>query len=444
MIQTTTLPNGIRIITDTVDKVRKVSMACAMISGSQCEPRELNGLAHYVEHCLFLGTKSLSQEDIHATERQLGCNFNAETHQERIVVSAEVLPEDFMMAITVLAEMIQFPTFPDTLVEAERNVILTEIAEVQDDDENFANNMMHVAAFKREPLGLPIEGSVKTVLKITPAALRAFHNAYFRPENLIISIAGPMEHDELVQQCVKLFGSFKNDSPVIMPPPTRYLGGELCVESNGDMDLFRIGFQGVPQKPYREYMCGEIFATILEDVLYEELRNKNGLLYSIHANNYAFANQGIFVISGTCYPKKLETILQKTCMCIYVAKNKLSAEMMVMAKKRIKLDLIANDGTLADRVDSNIFDLEYSGRSISLDESYRILDEITMEEVQKTAIRILQSRLAFSGLGHTRKMPSYSQIRKWLCEAEMATKKTKVMHHPASNQLTNKREQKTK
>ncbi len=444
MIQTTRLPNGVRIVTETVNDVRKNYLLCTMVSGSQCEPRALNGLAHCVEHCLFLGTQSYDENAIRATERRLGCDFNAETHQEKIEVSAEVLTEDLFDAMAVLADMVQNPTFPDHLIEREKEVITTEIAEVQDDDENYADNMMHIAAFKRDPLGLPIEGSVKTVKQITTDALKAFHKMYFRPENLIVSVAGQVTHESFVQQCADLFGAFRNETPVPDFKPTRYFGGEYYIESNGDLDLFRIGFQGIGYQSYRQNMCGELFAAILEDVLHEELRHKTGLLYCVHANNHAFSNQGMFVVSGTCEPQKTAAVLQRACWCICGTKNNLSAEMLATAKKRIKLDLTANDGALVDRVSSNAFDLQYYGRLISLDESYQILDSIRLDEIKQTARDILQTRLAFSGLGHMKKMPTYQLINQWLRQADEQTTQSCVVNHTAFTQLKKQKEPKQK
>ncbi len=444
MIQTCSLPNGIRIVTETVENVRKASITCTMTVGSTCEPRQLNGLAHCMEHAFFLGGKTFDEKAIKTAERQLGCNFNAETHQEKISLLAEVLPEDLSMALTVLADMMQFPAFPEKAFEREKEAIYTEIAEVQDDDENFAGNMIHATAFKRDPLGMPIEGSAKTIKQITPQALRAFHNTYFRPENLIISVAGAVNHESFVQLCTQLFGQFKNDNPTPDYPQSRYFGGDMRVESNGDMDLFRIAYQSVPFNPYREYMCSEIFASILEDALYDELRDKSGLLYCVRADNYTFTNQAMFVVSGTCYPQKFGTVIQKACECIMRTKNNLTPEQIAMAQKRIKLDLTANDGILADRAASNVFDLQYFGRLMSLDETYRILDSITLDEVKTIASAIIGSRMAFSGLGHTHKMPRYDQITHWLRVADEQTKPVKVAGHIAQEQVKINNNQLTK
>ncbi len=414
MIQTTTLSNGIRIVTDTVDFVHKTCLKMVMLVGSRNEPREYNGLAHCLEHSLFLGTNNRTENDIEQLNKTIGNTMNAETSQDELVLIASVLPEDLYKVTEVFADMIQNPIFPADLVDREKAVILSEIAEIEEDDETYADNLMHGAAFKRQPLGMPVSGSPKTVNMITPETLKAFHNMYFRPESLVISVAGRVDHLSFVQQCETLFKDFKNNSPLPEQVKSDYMGGDRRVEYDSEMDVLRIAFNGVSFGSFREYVTAELFGSILEDALYDELRTKHGLLYCVRAENYAYKNEGIFAVSATCESSNVSAVLQRTCACIASITDKMNPEILNMAKKRIKLDMPMNAGTLMDRADSNEMDLRYFGHIISMDEAYQLIDSITVKEVQDLSRKIINTRMAFAGLGNVRKMPTYEQINKWL------------------------------
>lgn len=414
MINTTTLSNGIRIIVESVANAGKTSLQCSFGVGSQNEPRELNGLAHLTEHAFFLGTKNRSQKEIRHIENQLGITLNAETTQDNISFIADVLPEDLSTVLDVFADMIQNPAFPKELLQKEKKIILTEIKDVQEDDENTADNLLYNASFKRTPLGLPTEGSVKTIKDITAQDVQDFYHRFFCPEDLIISVAGEVDFESFATQCERLFGQFEKGGvqPAVSPSP--YLGGDRRIELAGETDLFRMGFQSVPLKDSRSFAIAEICSDILEENLFEEIRENKGLLYAIHADNWFHGQNSVLCVSASCESQKTSTVLREVCGVLNHFEQKITPEQVEIAKKRIKLDFVANKETLADKAESNCFDLRYFGKIVSAKEFYQVLDTVTPQKVADTIQQMLSSRLSFAGVGYTRKMPSYDQLNQWL------------------------------
>ncbi len=422
MINTTTLSNGVRVIVESVANAGKTSLECSFGVGSQNEPRELNGLAHLTEHAFFLGTKNRSQKEIRNIENQLGITLNAETTQESTRFIADVLPEDLSTVLTVFADMIQNPAFPKDSLQKEKKIILTEIKEVQEDDENTADNLLYNASFKRNPLGLPTEGSVKTIKDITEQDVQDFYQRFFCPEDLIISVAGEVDFEPFAKQCERLFGQFEKGTaqPIVSPSP--YLGGDRRIELAGETDLFRMGFQSVPLKDVRSFAVAEICSDILEENLFEEIRENKGLLYAIHADNWFHGQNSVLCVSASCESQKTQTVLHEVCTVLNHFEQKITPEQVEIAKKRIKLDFVANKETLADKAESNCFDLRYFGKIVSAKEFYHVLETVTAQEVVQTMQQMLSSRLSFAGIGYTRKMPSYDQLNQWLRGKEAQTR----------------------
>ena len=421
MIQTKILQNGVRVVFERVSNLQKVSFCCRVMAGSQNEIREQNGIAHYLEHCLFLGTSSRTEEEIQLIERHSGTIFNAETGQEYIQLTTDVLPEDFALVFDVYADMIQNPTFPPDKLEREKGIVLTEISEFLDDNDNCANNLMFNAAYKRNPLGLPIEGTLKTVKNITRDDLISYYQKWFRPENLIISVAGNTDFDTVVRYCEQAYGQFTNNTPVPTKTPSPYLGGDRREEQDTETNTVRMAFQGVPIHHFRDYMCASLYAGVLSLMAFDELRIKQGLLYGIQAENCAFEDSAVFYLSFSAELPKQETIIKETCRLLRQTVTDIPSFYIEAAKKQMKLDMPSNDGSLDEKISSNLFDMTYFNHVTPPEDVLSELDSITPAEIQQIAGRILNSRLAFAVLGNTRKTPTYDQINKWLNGNEQKT-----------------------
>lgn len=426
MIQTSQLPNGIRIVTDSIPEVNKVYISFAMLTGSQDEPREYGGLCHVLEHSLFLGTQNKTEKEISQISKWLGGNLNAETNQDKTRLTVSVLSEDIETAFELMSDMIQNPIFPEESVEKEKQVILTEISDIQEDDEILADNLILNAAFKQQPMGLPTEGTPKKVKSITADMLKAFHKKNYSADKLIITAVGGITHEQCVSLSHKYLSTFlpqqKSDKT-----PSQYLGGDRREIANyPETNVFRLGFEGCAIQDLKSFVTADILSTIYEDSLFDTLRQEQGLLYTIKANNDAFKNTGVFIISGYCTPENTPAVIRSCVEQIVQSDKLITPETLKIAQKKLKLDLSSNDGSMEDRVFSHEFDMQYFGRIIPLKEYTEIIDSIHVSDVRQMANKIFTSRLSFAGYGTAKHLPLYQQITDWIAEARQNDGKLKI------------------
>ncbi len=425
MIYQTTLPNGIRVIVEPVENTPKIAVRCSMASGSKNDPRELAGLAHFLEHTLFLGTETLTESEIRTIEKQTGSSFEMETGKEEIDLYTEVLPDDFSLTLKTFADMIQHPAFPEKLIAREKEIILTEEQEGKTTQEDVADNMYWSAAYKKNsPLGHPTIGTQKTIRAISVADLKDFYQTYFRPENLIISVAGQITPNECFRKCTALFKDFTNKTAVPEQKPSPYLGGECRYDLDDDIMNVRLGFDSVSLQFQQEYLKSELFATIMEAALFDEIRTNQGLVYEITADSFHFQNSGTFRIDISCETPKAEKVLKEVCRVIHKVKTNMTEDDLKIAKKRLYLSLLSNIETLEDRADMNLNYLRCFNKTYQIDKEYATLDSITLDDLKTFAQNIFASRLTYSCVGNIRKIPTYEQMSKWLSQTNIKAEGT--------------------
>lgn len=426
MIQTSQLPNNIRIVTDSVSDVNKVYISFAMLTGSQDEPREYGGLCHVLEHSLFLGTEKKTEKEISQISKWLGGNLNAETNQDKTRLTVSVLSEDVETAFELMSDMIQNPIFPEESVEKEKQVILTEISDIQEDDEILADNLILNAAFKQQPMGLPTEGTPKKVKSITAGILKAFHKKNYSSDKLIVTAVGGITHEQCVVLAHQYLGSFSPQQKT-EKTSSQYLGGDRRVMADSpETNVFRLGFEGCAIQDLKSFITADILSTIYEDSLFDTLRQDQGLLYTIKANNDAFQDTGVFIISGYCTPENTPAVIRSCVEQIVQSDKLITLEALKISQKKLKLDLSSNDGSMEERVFSHEFDMQYFGRIISLKEYTDVINSITVSDVKQLAKKIFKSRLSFAGYGSSKHLPSYQQITDWMEEARQNDGKLKV------------------
>lgn len=415
MIQTTTLSNGIRIITEHCAFSDKTSICCSFNIGSIHEEREKNGLAHLLEHLLFEGTTTQTAFELNKAARSLGTSLDGETSYDFTRYNATVRNEKVSDLMTLLADLVQHPALNAQDFEKEKSVVLSEVAAYEDDLEDIASNLIFKAAYKSQSLGLPREGTPKTISKLTIEDASHFYQTYYTTNNLIISAAGGITHDDFVFLCNRLFTDLKT-APATQMPTIQYLGGLQQNEKESDqLDYFFLAFKGVPITNPKDYYSVNMVADILNNKLYDEIREKKGLVYDINASHTSFQHTGLFTInSATCSPVSKQ-VVDEICQIVTTFSETLSKEDLHIAKETIKLDLLSSQDSMMDRATSNIFDINSFGRIISNQESFQIIDSIQIADMQKMMNTLLQSRLSCSVCSHKMKhFPSYESIATFL------------------------------
>ncbi|MEM0944756.1 MAG: pitrilysin family protein, partial [Pseudomonadota bacterium] len=305
-VEIATLPNGFRIVTERMPGLASASIGIWVEAGSRNETAPQNGIAHFLEHMAFKGTATRSAADIAEAIEDVGGYLNAYTSRERTAYYARVLGADVPLALDVLADILRQPSFAESEIETERGVILQEIGQCLDTPDDIIWDWLQETAFPDQAMGRAILGPPERVQGFQRADFQDFIAAHYRPERMILSAAGDVDHEKLVAQAEKLFGDMAR-----LAAPAReaalYRGGEFRMEKG--LEQAHMAF-ALPAPSYRDegYYASQILSIALgggmSSRLFQEAREKRGLCYTIFANCAAYEDTGLITVyAGTGGPQ---------------------------------------------------------------------------------------------------------------------------------------------
>ena len=308
-VRRTVLPGGLRVVTEAMPGVRSASIGVWVGVGSRDESPTLSGASHFLEHLLFQGTPTRSALDISVSLDEVGGEFNAFTAKEYTCFHARVLDVDLPLAVDVLGDMITSSTIATEDVEAEREVILDEIAMHDDDPEDVVTNVYAEKSWRSSPLGRPIAGTADSIRALTRAQIRRYYRPRYRPENMVVAVAGNVEHAAVVRQVRKAFsrGGFLTDTTVSPLPvraasrARRTASGDVVVARPFEQVNLLLGFNGLARTDDRRYALGVLNAALgggTSSRLFQEVRERRGLAYSVYSFAPHYSDAGAFAVAA--------------------------------------------------------------------------------------------------------------------------------------------------
>jgi len=316
----TVLPGGLRVITESLPAVRSVAFGIWAGVGSRDEDLDHAGATHYLEHLLFKGTSRRSALDISAAMDAVGGELNAFTAKEYTCYYARVLDADLPLAIDVLADMVTSSLIEEKEVDAERGVILEEIAMNDDDPSDTVHEAFAAQLFGDSPMGRPILGSIDSINSITRTQIAEHYAARYKPENLVVSAAGSLEHEQVVELTRAAFGSVLAGSAQPLPPRLLAPGTAEAATGTGTKLVSRgieqanlvLGCGGLSRTDERRFALGVLNAALgggMSSRLFQEVREKRGLAYSVYSFSSQNADSGIWGVYAGCLPAKADEVL---------------------------------------------------------------------------------------------------------------------------------------
>ncbi|MEM9470156.1 MAG: pitrilysin family protein, partial [Pseudomonadota bacterium] len=353
IIQSTTLPNGLRVITDTVPTVESVALGVWCDVGTRHEDMADNGVAHMVEHMMFNGTPSRSAQDIVEQIEGVGGQMNAYTSREVTAYYVHLLKEDTEKAIDVLSDMLQRPTFPDTELEKERGVILQEIGMSLDTPDDLVFDLYQETAYPGQALGAPILGSTDIVQQMSKETLFDYVRGYYTPQNLVLSAAGNLEHSQIVAWAERYFSELPQDKPKVILNAA-YEGGEKRQDKELEQAHIVLGFEGI-EKSNDHYYAALLLSTIMgggmSSRLFQEVREKRGLVYATYAAHTAYSDSGQFEIyAGTGAEKLPELMPVITDELNKISQNVVTSEELDRAKSQLRASILMGRESMMSRI----------------------------------------------------------------------------------------------
>ncbi len=409
-IQTTILPNGIRIVTEAMPSVRSVSLGIWIGTGSRVEKGAENGLSHFIEHMVFKGTENRSAEDIARSVDSIGGGLDAFTSKELVGFNTKVLDEHLPIALDVLSDMVLNPLFREADIEKEKGVILEEIKSEADQPEFVLHEMFISNFWKNHGLGKPILGTRETVKKYNREMLFDFYKRAYSPKNILITAAGSLSHEYVVKLIRERFSSLAERG--ILPSDSMPVASAPIILKNKEsLEQVHITV-GVPAYPLAHemrfplYIMNTVLGGGMSSRLFQNIREKQGLVYSVYSELNLFSDTGCTTIyAGT----GVETARQVVDSIVHeiraMKENLIGEDELRRAKDHLKGSLMLSLESTSSRM-SNLARQElYFPRFYSFDEMLDSIEVVTREQVQQVAHEFFQTEnIALAMLGRVKNL----------------------------------------
>ncbi len=411
-IQTTTLENGLRIVTDTVSSVESVALGIWAGVGTRNEMAQTNGVAHMVEHMLFKGTKTRNVSEIAGRIESVGGHVNAYTSREVTSYHAHLLKQDTALAVDVLSDMVMNATLPEDELERERQVILQEIGMVADTPDDVIFDHYQETAYPGQTLGAPILGDGHSVRAMPRSALQTYIDRHYTPANMVVSAAGNIDHDHFVDLVTERMAGLAPGEKT--PRGTAvYQGGESRREKPLEQSHIVLGFQGLPRLDdayYRIVMLSAILGGGMSSRLVQEIREKRGLVYSIYAFHSAYVDDGQFHIYAGTGPDRLPELVPVLCDQLQNLGETLTDEEVERARAQLKAGLLMGRESMTTRADQLAKHMIFFDKALDIAQIVARIDAARKEDICAMAQRLFSQRPTLALLGPLEKMESYEQV----------------------------------
>src|SRR5712691_10031881 len=301
-VQQATLANGLRIVTDRIDTVDTASLGLWVDVGTRHEAPEVNGAAHFLEHTAFKGTERRSARAIAEEIEAVGGHLNAYTSRESTAYYAKVLKDDLPLALDILADILLHSSFDPAEFERERAVILQEIGQANDTPDDIIFDHFQERAFPDQAMGRPVLGSPEILRLLSRKAVMTYLRDHYGASRMVLSASGNLDHDRLVELADKLLSAMPAER-AISSEPARYVGGEHRQERDLEQLHLVLGFPGLTLGDpdyYAAAVLSTAFGGGMSSRLFQEVREKRGLAYTIHSFTHSFRDGGLFgIYAGT-------------------------------------------------------------------------------------------------------------------------------------------------
>ncbi len=404
----TVLPSGLRVITEAVPAMRSVSLGIWAGVGSRDESGEYAGASHFLEHLLFKGTERRSALQISSEIEAVGGETNAFTAKEFTCYYARVLDTDLPLAVDVLCDVISASVIEPADVETERGVILEEIAMQEDEPADEVHDLLARASFGDHPLGRSISGTVDTISAMTREQIVEFYRSRYTAPNLVVSAAGSLEHDELValvSAAVETGGLASGAAPdTRLPAPAPLTDPRTLVQAKDtEQANVVLGCAGLSRQDERRFTLGVLNNSLgggMSSRLFQEVREKRGLAYSVYSYSSAYDDAGLFAVYAGCAPGKADEVLAIVRdQLATVAEHGLTDAEVARGKGMLKGSLVLgleDTGSRMSRLGKG--ELLY-GEMLSVDELLSRIDAVTVDDVRTVAAELLRRPMSLAVIG---------------------------------------------
>lgn len=414
MYQLSTLPNGLRVASYSMPHVHSVAISIGIDVGARYEEQSNNGISHMLEHMAFKGTARRTARKIAEEFDAIGGNLNAYTSMEHTVYYARVLKEDTGLAMDILSDILLNSVFDQEELEKERQVILQEIAMHHDTPEELIFDRMSEMAYPNQPVGRSILGTPATVSGFERSDLRSYITSHYYASRMVVVAAGNVKHEELVAQVEKSFSGL-TPGPICTPLIGHYKGGEERLTKDLEQVHLLLAFPSVSYHDPR-YRTAQLMATLLgggmSSRLFQEVREKRGLAYSIYAFVSSYSDSGLFGIYTGLGEKESSDIATIIADEMHKAADSIPEEEVARVKTQMVASIKMSQESVSSQSETITRHVLSYGRYKMMDEVIKEIEAVNVEDIRAILKTCLSGTPTLAAIGPVKKLQGYDKVKK--------------------------------
>ena len=411
-IQLTRLPSGLTVVTERMERVETVSLGAYVATGSRHEQASENGVSHFLEHMAFKGTERRSAAQIAEEIEAVGGHINAYTAREQTAYYVKVLKDDTALAADIIGDILTHSTFEPEELERERGVILQEIGQANDTPDDIIFDHFQEHAYPDQPLGRPVLGSEEGIRGMPRAMLTGYMRRHYASPNIVVAAAGALRHEQILGLVNAHFADLPGDTA---PPmlPARYGGGEFREERDLDQVHIVLGFPSVGYGE-RDYYPTLLLSTLLgggmSSRLFQEVREKRGLVYSIYSFSSPFLDGGVFGIYAGTGESEAEELMPITLEELRKVQGSVTEAELARARAQVKASLLMSLESTGSRCEQLARQLQVFNRVIPTEETVAKISAVTTDDVRRAAVRLFRGTPTLATMGPAERVPGVGAI----------------------------------
>ena len=396
------LENGIPLVVECIRNVHSVTLGIWVKVGSRFEPPDKNGLSHFLEHMFFKGTKKRSAKDLAFEIDSIGGDLNAFTSRENTTFYVKVLDQHLDKGVDLLTDIFLHSTFPEEEVEKEKKIIKEEIKMVEDTPDDYINDLFYQDVWGNSGIGLPVLGKRETVRSFKREDILDHIRKYYGTRDVIIACVGNFNPEALLESLNKALGGLRRGSELKIHKTPEFRSSVNIYQKDLSEVHVCIGVKGLSQSSpdrYALYIINAIFGAGVSSRLFQGIREKRGLAYSIYSFIASYIDTGLFGVYAGTSKKKVSEVINLIVNEFKGLKDTISEEELKRAKEQIKGNLILGLESTSNRMQNIARQEIYYGKYYSPDEVMRLIDAVTLGQVKDLAERLTGDAISITLLG---------------------------------------------
>ncbi|PPR45069.1 MAG: putative zinc protease [Alphaproteobacteria bacterium MarineAlpha5_Bin11] len=407
------LDNGLRIVTHRMPEVESVTFGVWNDVGSRDETEDINGTAHFLEHMAFKGTKSKTAFEIMQRIENVGGYINAYTSEEITAYWTRLLSENLSIGVDIISDILQNSTFESKELERERGVILQEIGMYLDDPGQMVGDYWQRTAFPDQPVGRLIIGKKEIIKSIKREKIVEFMENYYHPKKMVVSAAGKINHDDFVDQIansmLKLPNGKKNNRV-----KASYAGGEYREEKELEQVHLVMGFKGLDYYD-KDRDALRVYSALMgaggSSRLFQEIREKRGLVYGIYAGINSFADNGTFQVVAGTGKNEIKELMPVLCEELTNSPENLSEEEIEKGKAQLKASILMGMESSQSNAMKSAYQLLRYKRLIDNEEQIKSINEVSKKSIERVVKKLLNSNPTIASIGPVENLETIDKIK---------------------------------